>query len=91
KPLGVLNRIVTASSNPGDVVMDFFAGSGTTGLAAHQLGRSFILIDRSEDALRVMANRFNGVADVRYVGYQPESLQLTLEIEPSTQNTLELT
>ncbi len=84
KPIAILKRMVTASSNRNDVVLDFFAGSGTAGLAAHQLGRSFILIDSSEDALRVMANRFNGVADVRYVGYQPESLQLTLEVEPST-------
>ena len=38
KPLGILRRIVTASSRPGDLVLDFFAGSGTTGMAAHELG-----------------------------------------------------
>ena len=57
KPLGILERIIRASSNPGDVVLDFFAGSGTTGVAAAQLGRSFILIDNNAEALRVMGAR----------------------------------
>ncbi len=39
KPLGILRRIITASSNPGDTVLDFFAGSGTTGAACLELGR----------------------------------------------------
>ena len=67
KPLGVINRIVKASSSPGDVVMDFFAGSGTTGLAAHKLGRSFILIDSSEEALRVMEKRFLSVPNLQFL------------------------
>ncbi|HLF88834.1 MAG TPA: site-specific DNA-methyltransferase, partial [Anaerolineales bacterium] len=41
KPLGILRRIIQASSNPGDLVADFFAGSGTTGVAALELGRRF--------------------------------------------------
>ena len=68
KPLAILKRIIAASSNPGDVVLDFFAGSGTTGVAAHQLGRAFILIDDNEQALQVMAKRFEGVPDVEWVG-----------------------
>ncbi|HEY7030027.1 MAG TPA: site-specific DNA-methyltransferase [Thermomicrobiales bacterium] len=71
KPLGVLKRIVTASSRPDDVVLDFFAGSGTTGAAALALGRRFHLIDNNPEALAVMARRFAEVADVEYVGYQP--------------------
>ena len=67
KPIAILKRIVTASSNPGDVIMDFFAGSGTTGLAAHQLGRSFILIDNSEEAVRVMTGRFEGVSSTQTI------------------------
>ena len=57
KPLGVLNRIVRAHSHPGDRVLDFFAGSGSTGESAVRKGRSAVLVDRSEEALRVMADR----------------------------------
>ena len=57
KPLGVLERIVRVHSNPGDVVLDFFAGSGTTGEAAARHGRSYILVDNEPEAIRVMADR----------------------------------
>ncbi len=60
KPLGILRRIISASSNPGDLVLDFFAGSGTTGAAALELGRRFMLIDNNEEAFRVMRERFRG-------------------------------
>ncbi len=61
KPLGVLRRIIRASSNPGDMVLDFFAGSGTTGAAAQELGRRFLLVDSNPEAIRVMAQRFAGL------------------------------
>ncbi|MBA3316356.1 MAG: site-specific DNA-methyltransferase [Planctomycetaceae bacterium] len=57
KPLGIIERIVTAHSRPGDLVVDFFAGSGTVGEAAGRLGRKFYLIDNNPDAIRVMARR----------------------------------
>jgi site-specific DNA-methyltransferase (adenine-specific) len=57
KPLGVLRRIVAASSNPGDWVLDPFAGSGTTGVAARELGRRFVLIDDNPQAVAVMRER----------------------------------
>ncbi len=57
KPLRLLERIVRASSNPGDTVLDFFAGSGTTGVAAQRLGRSFVLIDNNPEAVEVMRKR----------------------------------
>ena len=57
KPLGVLRRVVAASSRPGDWVLDFFAGSGTTGAAARELGRRFVLVDESPDAVKVMSDR----------------------------------
>ena len=57
KPEGVLRRIVAASSAPGDWVLDFFAGSGTTGAAAEQLGRRYLLVDESPDAVAVMRAR----------------------------------
>ena len=58
KPLGIVRRIVQASSKPGDTVLDFFAGSGTLGAAAYELGRRFVLIDDNHEALVVMAKRF---------------------------------
>ena len=57
KPEGVIRRIVQASSAPGDWVLDFFAGSGTTGAVAAALGRRFVLVDQNPDALAVMRKR----------------------------------
>lgn len=64
KPLGVLRRIVQASSRPGDWVLDPFAGSGTTGAAAAELGRRFMLIDENPEAIEVMRRRLAGAAPV---------------------------
>jgi site-specific DNA-methyltransferase (adenine-specific) len=64
KPLGILRRIVRSSSPPEGLVADFFAGSGTTGVAALEAGRRFLLVDESEEALRVMAQRFAAYSDV---------------------------
>jgi len=58
KPLGVLRRIIQASSSEGDLVLDFYAGSGTTGVAALELGRRIILVDNNPEAFQVMKNRF---------------------------------
>jgi site-specific DNA-methyltransferase (adenine-specific) len=69
KPLGILRRIVQASSNPGDRVLDFFAGSGTTGAACLELGRCFTLIDDNRTALEVMARRFRDVPDIEWIGF----------------------
>jgi site-specific DNA-methyltransferase (adenine-specific) len=60
KPLGILRRIITASSKPNDLVLDFFAGSGTTGAAALELGRRFLLVDDNVEAMDVMKDRFKG-------------------------------
>ena len=76
KPLGILTRIVRASSLPGDTVLDFFAGSGTTGEACRLLGRRFVLVDDNPGALQVMARRFDGVADVEWVGFDPRPFQV---------------
>jgi site-specific DNA-methyltransferase (adenine-specific) len=57
KPLTVISRIVTVHSNPGDRVLDFFAGSGTTGEAAVRHGRSAVLIDSNPEAIEVMTKR----------------------------------
>jgi site-specific DNA-methyltransferase (adenine-specific) len=67
KPVGVLRRIIMASSNPGDVVMDFFAGSGTTGEVCLELGRSFILVDNNPQAIEVMKERFLNIANIEFI------------------------
>jgi site-specific DNA-methyltransferase (adenine-specific) len=69
KPLSILRRIVRASSPPGGLVADFFAGSGTTGLAAHEAGRRFLLVDNSPEAAAVMAHRFASLAGITYEGF----------------------
>jgi site-specific DNA-methyltransferase (adenine-specific) len=62
-----LKRIISASSKPGDLVLDFFAGSGTTGDAAMQLSRRFILVDNNPEAINVMKKRFNQYEGIEYV------------------------
>jgi site-specific DNA-methyltransferase (adenine-specific) len=57
KPAGILRRIVSASSRPGDRVLDFFAGSGTTGAVAAELDRRFVLIDNNPAAIEIMRAR----------------------------------
>jgi site-specific DNA-methyltransferase (adenine-specific) len=57
KPLGILRRIVAASSRSDDLVVDWCAGSGTTGVAARDLGRRYVVCDSSADAVRIMRER----------------------------------
>ena len=67
KPEGVLRRIVGASSNQGDVVLDFFAGSGTVGAVCLELNRRFILVDSNPQAIAVMRDRFSGVDSIDWM------------------------
>ena len=60
KPLGILRRVIQASSPPGALVADFFAGSGTTGAACLELGRRFLHVDNNPAAIETMRRRFNG-------------------------------
>jgi site-specific DNA-methyltransferase (adenine-specific) len=57
KPLGILRRIVDVHSRPGDLIVDLFAGSGTTGVAAADSDRDFLLVDTSRTAIAVMRRR----------------------------------
>lgn len=57
KPLALLDRIIRASTNEGDLVLDPYCGSGTTLLSAERLGRRWVGIDKSEDALRLSRRR----------------------------------
>jgi site-specific DNA-methyltransferase (adenine-specific) len=72
KPEGVLRRIVHASSSEGDWLLDFFAGSGTTGAVARSLGRRCMLVDNNPEAIDVIAARL-GDDGVRYLRPEPES------------------
>ncbi len=67
KPIGILERIVRASSDPGDLVLDFFAGSGTTGQACLNLNRRFILCDSNTQAIEVMKIRFAGNPEIEWM------------------------
>ncbi len=69
KPIGVLKRIVRASSLPGDVVLDYFAGSGTTGAAAHELGRRFHMIDSNPASIEIMRRRFATIEHVEFTEF----------------------
>jgi len=57
KPVKLLERVIAASSNPGELVADFFCGSGTTGVAARALGRRYLLVDDSPDAISITRRR----------------------------------
>ena len=74
KPIAIMNRIVKVHSNPGDRILDFFAGSGTTGEAAIRNGRSAVLIDSNEEALDVMADRLH-FAEPSFHGYALSEVQ----------------
>lgn len=61
KPEGIVRRMVCASTRPGDWCLDFFAGSGTLGAVAAQLGRRYVLIDSSPEAVAIMRARLDEV------------------------------
>ena len=65
KPEGVVRRIVAASSRPGGWCLDFFAGSGTLGAVARDLGRRFVLVDASPDAIAVTRDRLQALPATR--------------------------
>lgn len=72
KPLGILNRIVSVHSRPGDRLLDFFAGSGSFGQAAASLGRHVVLVDESPEAIEVMRRRFTHY-EVRFMAVEKRS------------------
>jgi site-specific DNA-methyltransferase (adenine-specific) len=72
KPLGILERIIKVHSNPGDMVLDCFAGSGTTGEAAALHGRQFILMDVNPEAVQIQSQRLLRF-EPKCVGFDPAS------------------
>jgi len=71
KPRGIIDRIVKVHSSPGDMLLDFFAGSGTLGESAVELGRKCVLVDNNPEAMRVMEKRFANLI-VDWVNWTPE-------------------
>lgn len=67
KPLGIMRRIIRASSNQGDLVLDFFGGSGSTGAACLEFNRNFILIDNNPQSIQIMHKRFAGMP-IEWIG-----------------------
>ena len=59
KPLALIERIVKVHSKPGDLLLDFFAGSGTFGEAARKNGRSCVLVDQNPTAIAIMKKRLD--------------------------------
>jgi site-specific DNA-methyltransferase (adenine-specific) len=82
KPEGVLRRILQASSAPGAWVLDFFAGSGTTGAVARQLGRRCVLVDDNPEALTIMQRRL-GTRGVCYLSGDGTALPVEDDSPPS--------
>jgi site-specific DNA-methyltransferase (adenine-specific) len=68
----LIRRFVQASSNSGDLVLDFFAGSGTVGEVCLELDREFILVDNNPEAFRVMQDRFSDVLGIDWYPAQPK-------------------
>ena len=68
KPEALLERLIQASSNEGDIVADFFIGGGTTAAAAQRAGRRFIVCDQSRVAVAVTAERLKHQAETRGFG-----------------------
>ncbi|RWI04962.1 MAG: site-specific DNA-methyltransferase [Mesorhizobium sp.] len=63
KPERLLNRVVSIATNPGDLVLDSFAGSGTTGAVAHKMGRRWIMVELGDHAVTHIVPRLKKVVD----------------------------
>jgi site-specific DNA-methyltransferase (adenine-specific) len=61
KPEGIVRRMVVASTRPGDMCLDFFAGSGTLGAVAAKLGRGYVLVDENPEAIEVATRRLAAI------------------------------
>ena len=73
KPEDVLQRVIEASSNPGDLVLDVFCGGGGTGVVAQRVDRRWIMCDQSRVAVAVTAERLKNDAMTRELGSNPLS------------------
>ena len=74
KPEALLRRIIQSATNEGDVVLDFFAGSGTTGIVAHKLHRKYIMCEQINDQVSIQVKRAYRVV----LGNDPGNLAMEL-------------
>jgi site-specific DNA-methyltransferase (adenine-specific) len=65
--LDVLKNIILHCTDPGDIVLDCFGGSGSTAMAARETGRNFILIEKEPKYVELINNRLNGVSNPKSV------------------------
>jgi len=79
KPEALLHRIIVGTTNPGDVILDPFFGTGTTGAVAKLLGRHFIGLERDADYIDVATRR---IANVRALGAEDIEVQSSKKSEP---------
>ncbi len=78
KPEALLERIIHIATNPGDLVLDFFAGSGTTAATSHKMGRQWIVVEWSRETVETFTRpRLEAVVDGSDVGGVSESLEWT--------------
>lgn len=84
KPQKIIDRIIKASSVPGSLVLDFFAGSGTVGKSCLEVDRKFILIDNNPLALEVMAESFAGKSEIEWHNFDPTPFSLGKKTENSS-------
>ncbi|MFN8411814.1 MAG: site-specific DNA-methyltransferase [Anaerolineales bacterium] len=84
KPEALLERIILASSNKGDLVADFFSGSGTTAYVAAKNGRKFIAVDETFRALHTTRSRLVNSKAVTSFEYDAESEKIQLKNPPKT-------
>ncbi len=92
KPEALLDRIIRASSNPHDIVLDPFCGSGTTGVACARLGRAFIGIDLMLPYLEIAMTRLRDEIDSRQLSLTFSRVTVeTIWIEPCSRETCSVT
>ena len=75
KPEALLQRIIQAATNEGDLILDFFGGSGTTGVVAHKLNRQYILCEQINSQVDIMIERLSNVEKGYDKGSLAESMQ----------------
>ncbi|MBP06092.1 MAG: site-specific DNA-methyltransferase [Chloroflexi bacterium] len=69
KPIAIMNRIIKVHSNKNDLILDFFAGAGTTGEAAIINERNAILIDNYDQAINIMKERFKNQKNLKVINH----------------------
>jgi len=82
KPEGLLHRVLLATTNPGDTVLDPFSGTGTTAAAAKRLGRNYIGIERDETYVRLSRARLNAIEPINGEDLETEKSKKSLPRVP---------